>query len=432
VRDGPGFGGRLGYQWRDWLAFEADVGFTPTEQDSLHDPRGVDYFHGGIGLTYTPWPGHYGGPFVHAGYVRSRLDAEGAETVDQNNSTLAGGLRYWLDDRFGLRLEARDIVWVKQEVNSPLTHTLGFNLGVVMAIGATPRDTDGDGVSDRKDKCPDTPSGARVDPTGCPIDSDGDRVFDGLDQCEGTPQGATVDARGCPSDSDGDRVFDGIDQCADTPQGATVDARGCPSDADADSVLDGLDQCPDTPQGAVVDERGCPKDGDGDGVADGLDKCPDTASGLKVDAEGCPIEIIERETEMLDTGMIRLQDVNFETGKADLPPEALPQLDVVGQLLTKWPELKIEIGGHTDSRGSDRANRTLSAARVDSVLSYLTRRFPNLAPDQFTTKGYGETQPLVPNTSDLNMAKNRRVEFKVLNKDALKKEIEKQQFVPKE
>src|SRR5262249_32059647 len=158
-------------------------------------------------------------------------------------------------------------------------------------------------------------------------------------------------------------------------------------------VFDGLDTCPNTPKGAVVDEKGCPKDADGDGVPDGIDTCPDTGPGLKVDEKGCPIELIERETELLDTGMIRLHEVNFTTGKADLLPESYADLDVVGQVLGKWPDLRIEIGGHTDSRGSNAANQKLSEARAKSVRTYLTTKFPNLKPEQFTTKGYGESKP---------------------------------------
>jgi outer membrane protein OmpA-like peptidoglycan-associated protein len=283
-------------------------------------------------------------------------------------------------------------------------------------------------VPDRKDKCPGTPSGATVDAAGCPSDADGDGVVSGLDQCENTPQGASVDAKGCPRDTDGDAIFDGIDQCADTPKGATVDAKGCPTDGDGDGVFDGIDTCPGTPKGAVVDATGCPNDSDRDGVPDGIDNCPGTSPGLRVDASGCPIEVRERETELLDTGMIRLQDINFETAKADLLPESLPRLDIVGQVLTKWPELKIEIGGHTDSRGSVKYNQGLSDARAQSVATYLIQKF-SLKPDQFTVRGYGELKPLVPNNNALNMSKNRRVEFVVMNRDVLKREVERRRLL---
>jgi outer membrane protein OmpA-like peptidoglycan-associated protein len=425
-------GGRLGYQWSPWLGLEFAGGYTPTAQDATGGDD-VDFYHGALSFMLTPFASRYGGPFISLGGGASQLKASsGGDAIDQGNAEVAAGVRLWLTDAVGLRLEARDIMWMgKEDIGDPLAHTMVVGGGLTFALGAKPRDTDGDGVPDRKDKCPDTPVGATVNAEGCPSDSDGDGVLDGIDACAGTPKGATVNATGCPSDQDGDGVFDGIDACADTPKGATVNATGCPSDGDGDGVLDGLDQCEGTPKGAQVDERGCPKDGDGDGVADGIDQCPDTSPGLKVDVTGCPIELIERETELLDTGMIRLQDVNFTTGKADILPESQGTLDVVAQVLTKWPELRIEIGGHTDSRGSNAANQRLSEARAQSVRDYLTGKFPALKSDQFSVKGYGESKPVLPNTSDLNMAKNRRVEFVVLNKDVLKREVERRRLLQK-
>ena len=89
------------------------------------------------------------------------------------------------------------------------------------------------------------------------IDSDGDGVPDHLDQCPNTPAGVAVDSKGCPLDSDGDGVPDYLDQCPNTPAGVTVDSRGCPLDSDGDGVPDYRDQCPGTPQGAAVNEVGC-------------------------------------------------------------------------------------------------------------------------------------------------------------------------------
>src|SRR5262249_36883143 len=168
---------------------------------------------------------------------------------------------------------------------------------------------------------------------------------------------------------------------------------------------------------------------DGDGVYDGIDRCPNTPSGTQVGADGCPIEMLEKETELLDTGMIRLHDVNFETGKADLTPDSYDALDEVGRVLVKWPDLQIEVGGHTDSRGPEAMNQTLSEARASTVLSYLIQKFPTLKRSQYTARGYGESKPVAPNTTRLNMAKNRRVEFVVLNKDVLKRQVQRRRNV---
>jgi hypothetical protein len=124
---------------------------------------------------------------------------------------------------------------------------------------SSPRgDDDNDGVVNKFDKCPNTPSYALVDENGCPYDEDGDGVPDYNDKCQGTPGDVRVDSVGCPVDSDGDRVADYLDNCPDTPKKAKVDAEGCPVDTDGDGVYDGIDKCPDTPKGTKVDAKGCP------------------------------------------------------------------------------------------------------------------------------------------------------------------------------
>jgi outer membrane protein OmpA-like peptidoglycan-associated protein len=124
--------------------------------------------------------------------------------------------------------------------------------------------------------------------------------------------------------------------------------------------------------------------------------------------------------------------VNFDTGKATIKPDSYRTLNEVGDILTRWPDLRIEIAGHTDSRGDDARNQALSSARAKAVLGYILDKFPELRPERFTSKGYGELQPIASNTTALGMARNRRVEFKVLNKEVLKREKEQIKFAPKE
>jgi OOP family OmpA-OmpF porin len=105
-------------------------------------------------------------------------------------------------------------------------------------------------------------------------------------------------AAGTTKDSDGDGVPDNVDQCPNTPAGVRVDSTGCPLDSDKDGVPDYKDHCPNTPAGTKVDENGCPiqepqpmiKDSDGDGVPDDRDRCPNTPRGYKVDENGCFVE----------------------------------------------------------------------------------------------------------------------------------------------
>lgn len=256
-------------------------------------------------------------------------------------------------------------------------------------------------------------------------DADGDGVADDADRCPDTPMGASVDAAGCPTDSDGDGVFDGIDRCPDTPKGAAVDSRGCAKDSDGDGVADGIDRCPDTPKGAAVDNTGCPSDTDGDGVFDGIDRCANTPKGVEVDEHGCPTEMSDTETEFLDTGMIRTSNVRFASARADLKPESYPVLDEIGSVLVQWPELKVEIGGHTDSQGGEAYNQKLSEARAAAVRDYLLKKYPDIEAENLTVKGYGESTPVASNDTDAGRAQNRRVEFKVLNSERLQREIDR-------
>ncbi len=432
LKDNLYVGGRLGYQMAPWLGIEVAGGYVPTQLDTPAEPD-LNFWHASGNIVLSPWTGPHVTPyvFVGGGYDQFKFKEESdtdlylgdEDDIHYGTGEFGAGVRFWFNDMLGLVVEGRGIADIPKEdwLKTAKLDVIVASAGITLAFGGAPSDADGDGVSDRKDKCPGTPAGATVDAAGCPLDSDGDGVFDGLDRCAGTPKGATVDARGCPLDGDGDGVYDGLDQCAGTPKGATVDATGCPSDSDGDGVYDGLDQCADTPKGATVDATGCPSDSDGDGVYDGLDKCPDTPAGLKVDADGCPPSPVrQRETELLDTGLIRLHDINFETAKAEILPESRQALDVVGEVLSKWPQLKVEIGGHCDSRGSDAYNLALSRRRVSSVRTYLLQHFKKLEAAQLVAKGYGESQPLVQNTSPENMAQNRRVEFKVLNTAVLK------------
>lgn len=183
---------------------------------------------------------------------------------------------------------------------------------------------------------------------------------------------------------------------------------GGPRDSDKDGVTDDLDRCPQTPLGEKVDAVGCPlpKDSDGDGVTDDKDKCPGTPAGTKVDRNGCPQLFEETKTSFV------LEGVNFETAKADLTPGALEVLDRVATSLAAYPEIRVEVAGHTDSKGSRAYNVRLSQKRADAVRDYLVGK--GIAADRLVAKGYGPDKPLATNDTEEGRAQNRRTELNKL------------------
>jgi len=107
-------------------------------------------------------------------------------------------------------------------------------------------------------------------------------------------------------------------------------------------------------------------------------------------------------------------------------------LDDVAKVLTQYPMLTMEVGGHTDNTGTKAKNITLSEQRAKAVLGYLVQKYPTLDQSHFTTAGYGPDVPVASNGTALGRSKNRRVEFRVTNKDVLRIEREKRHYVPKD
>lgn len=201
-------------------------------------------------------------------------------------------------------------------------------------------------------------------------------------------------------DSDGDGVPDDRDRCPGTPAGTPVNATGCELDADRDGVVDRLDRCPGTVAGARVDARGCELDSDGDGVVDRLDRCPGTKAGAKVDAGGCEIPEV-----------ISLKGVNFATNSATLTPGSTAVLDEAGATLARRGDVRVEVAGHTDNRGSAARNRTLSQQRAEAVMRYLVSKGASAA--NLTARGYGPDSPVADNKTEAGRAANRRVELRI-------------------
>ena len=245
-------------------------------------------------------------------------------------------------------------------------------------------------------------------------DSDGDGVTDDDDLCPNTPKEVIVDQFGCPVDSDKDGVPDYLDLCSNTPVNIPVDIDGCPVDSDQDGIPDYLDLCKDTPEGIQVDKRGCPLDEDGDGVPDYKDKCPGTDAGIEVNWLGCPLEELTKKLPEI-TSMILSSGVNFEVGKSTLLPGAKTELNKMIAVMKNHPETRWHIIGYTDNTGSYSMNIKLSYERAYSVVNYLV--YNGIEESRLDFKGSGPDNPIANNSTESGRAMNRRVEITLAMED---------------
>jgi outer membrane protein OmpA-like peptidoglycan-associated protein len=254
----------------------------------------------------------------------------------------------------------------------------------------TPADPDGDGISGPADKCPNIAE-----------DKDGFQ-----------------DEDGCPdADNDNDGIPDLRDKCPNEAEDKDgfEDEDGCPDlDNDKDGVSDARDKCPNEPEDkdGFQDDDGCPDpDNDNDGVPDSRDKCPNEAETRNhyQDDDGCPDEIPVEVKKF--TGVI--EGINYKTGSAEILPGSYAILDRAVKVLQDFPDVNLEISGHTDSRGKADYNRDLSQRRADAVKNYFVGRGINA--NRLSSIGYGMDRPIADNRTQSGRGRNRRTEFRLVN-----------------
>jgi OOP family OmpA-OmpF porin len=352
------YGGRVGFFFTPRWSLEPSVQRISTKTDldpslPLQNEK-ADLTAYRLNLLYNFRPTQTFRPFLTGGVGCEHFDVHSFGKSEDRGWNAGGGFRWFWRRGLAFRLDER---FVSTKVGAGLNETQSnfestAGLGLVFGGGKTP--------------IPD-------------IDSDGDGVLDKADRCPYTPSHAKVDAYGCPYDTDGDGVLDGIDRCPDTQHGCEVDAFGCPLDSDHDGVCDGLDQCADTPRDKKVDEKGCPL----------------------AEAKAPPL-FVEKK-------VVVLEGVEFANDRAVLRPASLTTLDRVAASLRDWPDVKVEVQGHTSEPGTWAYNLELSQRRAEAVRAYLVTK--GVAGYRLAAKGYGKSRMIAPNNTQEGQQRNRRVEL---------------------
>ncbi len=361
------------------------------------------YYSAGGGLQYSfkhliyDEMGGWFDPYLSAGANSTWLDGK-AEFL----GTVGLGFNFWINDHFGLTISST----YNGAFNHNYTNYNHFqhSAGIKFAFGGV--DTDGDGIYDKYDDCPNEPGLPEFN--GCP-DTDGDGIPDHLDECPNEPGLPEFD--GCP-DTDGDGVPDHLDECPTEP--GLPEHDGCP-DTDGDGVPDHLDDCPE--EAGPKENNGCPwPDRDGDGIPDHLDDCPDLPGPES--NNGCPEEPEAPVVKKLNDYS---RSIEFDLSKATIRPESYDALESIAEVMKKYPTADFHLAGFTDSTGSAAINEKLSNERAKSVRDYLVDKL-GIKSDRLTSKGYGPKNPIATNKTEEGRQKNRRVEI-MLKKD--KEDLEK-------
>nr|WP_321233773.1 OmpA family protein [uncultured Psychroserpens sp.] len=325
-------------------------------------------------------------PYLGVGGGYTWVDEIGAGTL---NGTV--GVNYWFSENVGLTAQSS----YKHSFEDYLAKHWQHSIGISIKFGG--KDTDGDGIYDKNDACPDVPGLEAFN--GCP-DSDNDGIEDSKDDCPN--EAGLAEFNGCP-DSDSDGVADKDDDC---PTVAGLKAlNGCP-DADSDGVADKDDNCPN--EAGPSANKGCPwPDTDGDGILDKDDQCPNEAG--TVANNGCP-EVAPTE-EVIKQLNDYARTILFDTGKASFKNESMEVLAAMTAIFKEYPKADFAIGGHTDSVGSKATNQALSERRANAVRDYLIANGINA--DRLTASGFGEDYPIASNATRAGRKENRRVEVKL-------------------
>jgi OOP family OmpA-OmpF porin len=395
------FGLRLGFVLHPLFTLEAEGALIPTA-DRQFDYRAwitAERVQLRFDIPFTALDGALQ-PFILAGIGGlSIVSTQGTSYYELKKDTdfvshFGAGAKYAINDLVHVRLDAR-LLLVPNTTYNGVSPDYEFLAGIGLTFGGPPpappppppptvSDRDKDGIPDDKDKCPSEAG---------PPENDG-----------------------CPDkDRDKDGIVDRKDKCPD--QAGPPERDGCPvADTDKDGIPDDKDKCPTEAEDkdGFEDEDGCPDpDNDKDGIADANDKCPnepETKNGFQ-DEDGCPDEV--PETVKKFTGVIK--GITFRRNSADIKASSFPFLKEAVKTFKEYPQLRVEISGHTSNEGRREFNVKLSKKRAESVKAFLTSA--GIDESRVLTVGYGPDKPVEDNATKAGQEKNRRIEFRLLSPD---------------
>ncbi len=395
----PDLGARVGYYPIRFFGVEAEGGVMPSKLRDASGNAMLYTFRAHAVAQLGLWSVT---PFVLVGAGGWGVSSPRGSLGNDIDPALhfGGGVKIYINRWVMLRLDVRDIISHQQSVDATFkSHNLEALLGLSVTLGRKKdkdarTDRDGDGFYDDEDTCIDE---AGVAPDGCPIrDTDGDGILDPDDSCIDKAETFNEfnDEDGCPeSDRDGDTFWD------DDGTGASQDT------------------CSDQ---AGVAPDGCPiPDTDSDGILDPDDACipdPETKNGFE-DVDGCP-DVVPSALAKFNGA---IKGITFDNDQATIRASSKKTLDDAAKVLTEYPDIRIEIAGHTDDTGDREHNVDLSRRRAEAVEKYLIDK--GIAADRMETIGHGPDQPAQPLDAAADSKKmtkqkrsaNRRIEFKMLS-----------------
>ncbi|GIS00930.1 MAG: cell envelope biogenesis protein OmpA [Flavobacteriales bacterium] len=325
-------------------------------------------------------------PYLYAGYGLSNFGESDISLASKNTSygpSFGAGIDFQISKNIALNTGISYKSLNEKNAYSNLQHVVGikFNFGK--------GDSDGDGVPDKKDQCPDLPGLSELN--GCP-DSDGDGISDLTDQCPNSP--GLNSMGGCP-DSDGDGISDLTDPC---PNSAGINGEPCP-DSDGDGLNDNLDNCPN--EAGPKSNGGCKLDDiDNDGVPNINDNCPNEAGDKEFG--GCP-----KLPTSLSNFLNNYSEFFFDFDSYELNQNQISNIYDLSKILDQYDYIKVNIDGHASSEEKPDYNLQLSQNRSNTIKNTLIEN--GIQDSRLNTRAFGEHNPGYPEIPLSERKKNRRV-----------------------